>query len=119
MLRIRQDKKKVFNTGQSMLEYVVLIMLLLGAFLIFQKYITQALSGRWKSIGESMSQGRLYSVDHTTECAYDQVHLNQWYNFTCFKESKCAKPCYSIAVQVDPVPCQTCITSCFTFLCDD
>src|SRR3989338_993413 len=95
-----KHKKKATAT----LEYVMLIVFVLGAFVVFNKYITRAMAGRWKSIGESFSMFRQYYPKSTIRCAYDYVYLNVWYNADCF-EQKC--DCFTI--RKTPATCQTCI----------
>ena len=57
-------------------------MLVLGAFLVFQKYITRGFAGRWKVVGESLGQGRIYDPKLTTECVFDPPS-GVWYNKAC------------------------------------
>src|SRR3989338_5895528 len=90
--------------GQSLIEYITLIVLILGAFLVFQKYIARGFAGRWKSVGESMGQGRIYDPRMTTECIFDSLYTNLWYDKACFDSRGC--DCLSVRANVDT--CQDC-----------
>jgi hypothetical protein len=97
------------KSGQSLVEFSVLVMFILGAFLIFQKYIVRGFAGRWKSVGESFSQGKVYDPAKTIECAFDQKYTQKWYDQKCFQEI-CIEDCYT--VQGSDADCQLCIESC-------
>lgn len=71
------------------MEYLVVIIFILSAFLVFQKYIVRAISGRWKSIGDSWGHGRLYDPNKTTECKFDFRFTNQWYSKACYDQNDC------------------------------
>jgi hypothetical protein len=113
---LRRIRKK---RAQSLVEYIALITFILAAFLVFQKYIARAFSGRWKTVGDSIGQGRIYDPVKTTECAYDFQFTNSWYNVTCF-EQDC--DCFSVRHTEDtnvPTLCEQCITACNTSRCND
>ncbi len=80
--------------GQSVTEYMLLIVFILTAFFVMQKYIVRGFSGRWKDIGDSLGQGRLYDANKTIECAYDFQHYNMWYSVDKFEENHCGEVCY-------------------------
>lgn len=61
--------RKRTEYGQSLLEFVALVMFILAAFIIFQKYIVRGLSGRWKAVGDTFGEGRIYDPNKTVECA--------------------------------------------------
>ncbi len=115
MLRVNRKNKRA--PGQTTLEITVILVFVISAFLLFQKYFTQALTGRWKAIGEGFSQGRLYDAN-TIKCAFDEQFLNAWYDHDCFRVNGCARLCYSITVQANVTRCTDCIQSCFTPYCD-
>ena len=52
-----KNKKKY---GQSTMEYMLLITFIIGAMLVFHKYIVRGMWGQWKTIGDSFGSGRLY-----------------------------------------------------------
>jgi len=88
--------------GQSTIEFVAILLFILGVFFVFQKYIVRGFSGRWKSIGDSLGDGRIYDPSKTTECvAGPGAAPVIWYNKEC---------CDAIGV---------CNASCRTTLCDD
>lgn len=110
MLRRRRIK------GQSLIEYIVLIVLILGAFLVLQKYITRGFAGRWKAVGESMGQGRIYDPRMTTECIFDSLYTNLWYDQACFESQGC--DCLSARANADT--CKNCFDpACTTVICNN
>jgi hypothetical protein len=113
MLRLRN--KKLY--GQSMLEYVAFLAILIGAFLLFQKYIFRGISGHWKDVGDSMGSGRVYDPSYTTECRFDMwANTGAWINATCFKEN-CEDDClFSTKTTTD---CAGCVTNCTSQFCND
>ncbi len=100
--------------GQSTLEFLAMMFLLLGAFLIFQKYIVRAMDGSWKKAGSAWAFGRLYDADETIECVYDQDWTYCWYDYRCFKANGgyCRTDGYP-----DPTTCQDIIALCATPTC--
>lgn len=110
MLNALRKKK-----AQSAIEYVILISFILAILIVFQKYIFQAFNGRFKSVGDSFGQGRLYSPRVTTECAYDHRFTNKWYNAICFDEN-CFTPCVA---DDDASGCPACINTCLTPKCTE
>ena len=76
------------NRAASLLEYITLIAIVAGAFLIFQKYIAQAFYGRWKSVGDSFGAGRQYDPKRTIECIYDTGKLD-WVVAKCNGAAGC------------------------------
>lgn len=87
---MRNRHKKIKQLGQSTIEFVALTMLILGAFIFFQKYIFQGLSGRFKMAGDGMGAERLYDPQRTIDCAhsffYDK-NLDVWFDVDCYKEN--------------------------------
>src|SRR3989338_3140214 len=92
--------------AQSTVEYLALIMFILGAFLVFQKYIIRSFAGHWRNTGDAIGSGRLYDPQMTLECAYDSQYTNSWYGAVCF-ENNCIGRCYTTAAT--PAGCQSCI----------
>jgi len=104
------------RTGQTFLEYVILIIIVFGIFLSFQKYLIRGVSGRLKVTGDGLAQGRLYDPHTTVECHYDFEHTNQWYDAKCYDEH-CWKQC--LTIQKFKHQCPTCINSCRSSFCAD
>ena len=127
--------------GQSLIEFLALILFILAVFLAFQKYIVRGLSGQWKGVGDALGQGRIYDPNMTTECAYYAYPTRGgfWYNRTCFEET-CQTHLPSHALMafnllVVPLPCYKvydpgcnsplsvmpppfCLNSCRTAMCN-
>ena len=103
-----RQRKKQGKQAQSLLEYMILVVLVLGAFLFFQKYIARAFSGRWKTVGDALGQGRIYDPRKTTECIFDFQFKNLWYEADCFE----SKGCDCLSVRANATTCKECIEDC-------
>src|SRR3989338_8283101 len=106
---LRQRKMK----AQSLIEYITLIVMILAAFLVFQKYIARGFAGRWKAVGESMGQGRIYDPRRTTECVFDFQYTGLWYDKACFD----ADDCDCLTVRANTTTCENCIEDCASSAC--
>lgn len=113
MIRLRLKK-----TSQSAIEFVTLVVFILGIFLIFQKFIVRGLTGRWKAVGDSLGQERSYDPNKTAECRYaaffDPADA-RWFNQTCF-EINCMQQCLSTNKKRSE--CNDCLGTCATPVCD-
>ncbi|MFT5387934.1 MAG: Flp pilus assembly pilin Flp [Lysobacterales bacterium] len=110
MLQIRKAKN-----GQAVIEYIMLIIVIIGALIIFQKYIVRAISGRWKSSGDGIGFGRLYDPKETWSCKFDYVYTNTWYDEGCFDRIQC----HCNKLTSTNATCQHCISSlCQSDACD-
>ena len=94
------------NKAAAVMEYAMLIMIILLTFLSFQKYVLRAVSGKWKTVGDSFGFGRQYDPVQTAECAFDERFFNTWYDVRCFdlKRGNCGDN--------DTVCLQTAISAC-------
>jgi Flp pilus assembly pilin Flp len=113
-MRLRRKKKD----GQSMIEFATLVVFILAAFLVFQKYLVRGFSGRWKQVGESLGQGRIYDPDKTIECAANRFFTTSsvvWYNAVCFDQN-CKGAC--LLGTKTAADCDACIGSCQTPFCN-
>lgn len=104
------------NRGQALLEYIIILICIMAVLVAFRQYIERGFAGRWKAVGDTFGQGRLYDahgqdvntvtqwdrLEKTVECAYyfgDHLYTAEdtkwegWYDLDCFKE-KC--DCFSI-----------------------
>ena len=104
--------------GQSMLEFMTLVALIIFAFITLKPFIQRGISGRWKTAGDALGSGRLYSPDRTLDCRFDaEFGTERWYNFDCFDQS-C--DCYSKdsmtanATELESYQdaCRVCINTC-------
>ena len=103
-----QQRKK----GQSIIEFVAVTVFILAALMVFQKYIVRGFSGRWKMVGDSLGQGRIYDPKKTVECATNVFFDGQmptWYGKDCFEEN-CKDDC--LEVTRDQARCTSCIAGC-------
>jgi len=77
--------RQLSRRGQSMIEFAALIIFILAAFLVFQKYIARGLQGRWKATGDALGQGRIYDPNKTIECEF---HPSVgWYDRPCYEKT--------------------------------
>ena len=75
------------NKAFSVVEYVMLIVIIVGAFVIMQQYIQRGSFGMWQQSGESYGFGRQFDSQKTVQCSFDEFS-NQWYDHNC-AESNC------------------------------
>jgi len=82
--------KTPHNKGASTIEYATVIMFIIAALLITQKYILRSFMGRWKTAGDSFGHGRQYDPrpfgvngeeGGTLEC-YWNTTTNSWLSVT-------------------------------------
>ena len=113
--------------GQSVIEYVTLITIVVFGLLLMQKYVARGLYGRWKGTGDALGHGRLYDPGitngffgfntnsaKTIECAYDPIYTNRWYDHDCYE-----KFCDCQSMQSDTSTCIDCIANkCHLDECD-
>jgi hypothetical protein len=67
----------------SILEYVVLFIIIISAFLIMKNYIQRGIYGKWAQAGQSYAFGRQYDAQKTIDCGFDP-QSNTWYDYNCF-----------------------------------
>jgi hypothetical protein len=75
--------KKAF----SIVEYTVLFIIIIVAFLIMRSYIQRGVYGQWGKAGQSFAFGRQYDPQKSIECGFDQ-QSGLWYDHNCV-ESQC------------------------------
>lgn len=89
------------TNGFSIVEYIVVLVIIVGTFTLFKDYIIRGLTGRWKSAGDQHGFGRQYHPTDTVECAFDQEFGQGWYDVLCVENKGCApanKSCERIAI---------------------
>jgi hypothetical protein len=72
--------KKAF----TVIEYTVLFVIIIGAFLIMRNYIQGGIYGLWGQSGKSYAFGRQYDPQKSIECNFDQ-QSGLWYDANCFQ----------------------------------
>ncbi len=80
-----KKNKKAF----SVVEYVVLVVIVIGAFIVMRSYIQRGIFGMSSQAGQSFSFGRQYDPQKTIECGFDGITGN-WYDTNCFKSLGCS-----------------------------
>ena len=104
--------------GQSTMEFMVILVVIIAALLVFRKYIVRGFSGRWKGVGDSLGQGRIYDQNKTVECAAQTFFTGnpvRWYDQICF-EDNCKEACLRSARE--KTACDACLVSCANPICD-
>ncbi|HBR15936.1 MAG TPA: hypothetical protein DD723_10450 [Candidatus Omnitrophica bacterium] len=111
-------KRKRQRIGQSLLEYIIVIIFVSGAFVVFQTYIKRGLAGRWKAVGDSFGQGRRYDAYNkddsgkTIECRFDFAYNQGWYDADCYRED-----CDCFTINRSDATCKDCIAFCASPKC--
>jgi len=77
--------KKAF----SVVEYVTVFIIIIGAFLVMRNYIQRSIFGMSANAGQNFAFGRQYDSQKSIECSFDEVTGN-WYDANCFKSQGCA-----------------------------
>ena len=98
------------SKGQAVIEFTVLILFVVFALVIMQKYAARSLAGRWKTVGDSFGSGRQYSYGKTLQCDYDP-DFDVWYNVVCYEEQcDCTSDLAVIGERCDckDPPCTVC-----------
>ena len=91
------DVMRIFNKKAiSIIEYIVLLVIIIGAFLVLRGYIQRGIYGMWKKAGNTFSYGRQWDSQKSAECAFDEIS-NQWYDRNCFEQgvASSSPPCGS------------------------
>lgn len=73
--------------GISILEYILLFIILISAFLIMKGPLQRALNGKWGQTGQSFAFGRQYDPQKSIDCAFDPG-TGKWYDYNCYQFSK-------------------------------
>jgi len=95
-----------------MLEYIALMVIIFGAFIVFRPYLNRSFFGRLKTVGDSFGQGRQFDPGKTKECAFDFLFTDRWYDVTLYEDNECAAKCPKGS------GCQTCIVKSSTDFCN-
>ena len=93
------------KNGFSVVEYTILFVIVVGAFLVMRNYIQRGIYGQWQQSGQTFAFGRQYDPQKTIECSFDE-QSNLWYDHNC-AQSQCngVSSCIESAVN----SCQTSI----------
>jgi hypothetical protein len=76
----------------SVIEYVVLLVIILGAFLVMKTYIQRGMYGQWGQSGQAFAFGRQFDSQKSVDCSFDEIS-NLWYDHNCL-ESLSQQECY-------------------------
>ena len=76
---------KIFNKkAVSVIEYSLLFIIIIGAFLVMRSSIQRGLYGTWAKAGQSFAFGRQFDSEKTIECSFDATS-SRWYDRNCYK----------------------------------
>ena len=87
----RLQRSFLKDHAAATLEYVMLILIVLGSFIVFQKYIFRGIGGKWQSVGESYGFRQQYDPKKTIECMFDSKYFQTWFDKNCAGAFNCAK----------------------------
>lgn len=105
---MKNFNKKAF----SVIEYAVLIVIIISAFLILRDYIQRGIYGMWHGAGKSIGFERQYDPQKTIECAFDE-QSNRWYDRACFEQyvGNLTTPCGSGDIDCEETAINACVTA--------
>lgn len=77
-----------------MIEYTMLIVILIAAFVAGRQYVLRGFAGRWKASADSFGFGMQYDPKKTVECIWSE-DLGRWYVPQCHTNysDQCAHNC--------------------------
>lgn len=67
-----------------MIEYVMMFVIVIGAFLVMRSYIQRGIFSMPAQAGKGFAFGRQYDPQTTIECSYD-AQSGLWYDYNCRK----------------------------------
>jgi hypothetical protein len=70
--------------GFSVVEYTLLFVIIISAFLVMRNYIQRGIYGTWGKAGQSFGYGRQFDPQKSIECSFDE-QSNVWYDRNCFE----------------------------------
>jgi hypothetical protein len=74
-------KSKAFAT----IEYIVLVVAVLGALVVMKQYLTNATAGKYVKAGEQFGFRRQFNPVTMQECVFEPGQ-NYWYARSCFEQ---------------------------------
>ena len=80
--------KKAF----SIVEYVMLFVIIIGAFISLRAIIQRGIFGNWAKAGQSVAFGRQYDSQRSIACDFDTAS-NKWYDHNCYVSHMQAQAC--------------------------
>ncbi len=82
------NRLNAHKQGKSVVEYMGLILVVAGALLVLQFFISRSFHGRYKKVGESVAYGRQWDRTKTFECTFTQINATYglWYDRSCYYE---------------------------------
>ena len=97
-------KKRILKKASSAIEFMALMVFLMGAFVVFQKYILQAFWGQWKRTGDSFGHGRQYDPREFGDAGMDGGTLECMYVYDNPANALSAgewviQPCYDTCME--------------------
>ena len=88
-------KELRLKRASSIVEYMLVLMFLLGTVFVFQGYILRGFAGRWKSVGDVFGGGRQYdpkafNEGGTLECFFYSTNQDSgagyWVATRCYED---------------------------------
>ncbi|MBF0595773.1 MAG: hypothetical protein HQL22_12520 [Candidatus Omnitrophica bacterium] len=85
-------KRRAYKNAFAFLEYLVLIVVIVSAFIAFRFYVQRGYQGQMERSGESFAFGRQYDPNDTMACVYNDK-LYVWYAEACAEHQFRAQGC--------------------------
>ena len=67
----------------SIIEYSVLFIIIISAFLVMRNNIQRKFNGKWEESGKTFAYGRQYDPQRSIDCSFDDQSM-QWYDRNCY-----------------------------------
>ena len=71
------------SRGFSIMEYLIVLVVIVAAFVVSGQYIQNGLQGQFRKAGESFAYLRQHDPEKTRDCIWDD-RLKLWYSEKCF-----------------------------------
>ena len=78
--------------GVSILEYIILCLIVISAFLIMKDYIQRGFYSKWAQSGQAYANGRQWDSQRSIDCAFDP-QSKTWYDYNCFQYYATSQSC--------------------------
>lgn len=103
---MKRFNKKAF----SIVEYAILFVIIISAYLIMKHYIQRGVYGMWQQAGQGFAYGRQYDPQRTIECDFDQAS-GQWFDHHCMVSTCHENPgCIATAISAGTCSASYCTT---------
>ena len=82
-MHVKSTRIIVNRSAFTYAEYLTVLVVVIGTFLLTGKYVRNALQGQYHKAGETFSQLRVHDPNLSRDCVWDD-RLQVWYSDKCF-----------------------------------